>query len=56
MASALLDFALEPAARRITYVLSLYLVPGFRAPMHHHRAEHWMLVHGTAKVTRAEAT
>jgi mannose-1-phosphate guanylyltransferase/mannose-6-phosphate isomerase len=24
--------------------------------MHHHRAEHWIVVHGTARVTREEAT
>ena len=25
-------------------------------PMHHHRAEHWVVVSGTAKVTNGEAT
>lgn len=24
--------------------------------MHHHRAEHWIVVHGTARVTRGEET
>ena len=24
--------------------------------MHHHRAEHWVVVHGTARVTRGDET
>jgi len=39
-------------------VKRLIVKPGAKlsAQMHHHRAEHWVVVHGTAKVLRGEET
>ena len=46
------DHGLRPQVKRIT------VKPGAKLSVqkHHHRAEHWVVVSGTAKVTREEET